>query len=140
VQCVGPAPKAPDPPHSQITSQFNVPTSLTPALRHLLRFHFVGCANGELINRPVVSLLDTRVSGTSAEVIPERINMKLPAAASREWELRQVRYISTDTRGKKCLTETSRPGLISVMRPDLPQPTHGLEPKYVSGDILLLRL
>ena len=27
----------------EITSQFNVPTSLTPALSHLLCFHFVGC-------------------------------------------------------------------------------------------------
>jgi hypothetical protein len=68
----------------EITSQFDVPTSLTPAASHLLRFHFVDCAEevSKLINRPVVSLLG--VVGTSAEVDPQRINLKLPATASRE--------------------------------------------------------
>jgi hypothetical protein len=46
----------------------------------------------------------------------------------------------TDTRGKECLSETSRPGLISAMRSDLPQPTHWFKPNYTSGGILLLRL
>jgi hypothetical protein len=111
-------------------------------LSHRLRFHFVCCSKEVMngINRPVVSLLGTRVSGTSAEVVPNRINLKLPTTASRECHLLQGRYISTDTRAKKCLSKTSRPDLISVMRPDLSQPTYGLEPKYVSGDILLLRL
>jgi hypothetical protein len=27
----------------EISSQFDVPTSLTPVLNHLLCFHFVGC-------------------------------------------------------------------------------------------------
>ena len=70
----------------KVTSQLNVPASLTPALSHLLRFHFVGCAKevSNLTNRPVVSLLGTRVGGTSAEVVPKRIDLKLPATASRE--------------------------------------------------------
>ena len=70
----------------EITSPFDAPTSLAPVLSHLLCFYFVGCAKGvsNSINRPVVSLLGTQVGGTSAEVVPERINLKLPAAASRE--------------------------------------------------------
>ena len=70
----------------EVTSQLNVPTSLTPAPCHLLRFHFVGCAKevSNLINRPVLSLLGTRVGGTSAEVVPQSIDLKLPATSSRE--------------------------------------------------------
>ncbi len=39
----------------EVTSQLNVPTSLTPALSHLLRFYFVGGVKevSNLINRPV---------------------------------------------------------------------------------------
>jgi hypothetical protein len=51
-----------------------------------------------------------------------------------------VQYINTDTRDKECLSETIRPGLLSVMMSDLPQPTHWFKSKYTSGDILLLRL
>jgi hypothetical protein len=36
-------------------------------------------------------------------------------------------YSSTDTRDKKCLSETIRLDLISVMRPDLLEPTHGFK-------------
>jgi hypothetical protein len=97
----------------EVDIQLDVPTSMTPVPSHLLHFHFVGCAKevNNLINHPVVNLLGTRVGGgTSAEVVPKRID---------------DRYIITDTRGKECLSETSRPGLISVMRPDLFQSTHG---------------
>ena len=63
------------------------PTSLTSAPSHLLRFHFVCCAEkvSDLTNRPVVCLLGTRVGGTSAKVVPKRIDLKLPATESREW-------------------------------------------------------
>jgi len=56
----------------EVTSQLNVPTSLTPDPSHLLRFRFVCCAKEviDFINHPVVSLLGTRVGGTSAEVVP----------------------------------------------------------------------
>ena len=102
---------------------------LTPAFNHLLCFDLVRCAKkvSKLINRPVVSLLDTRMGGTSAEVVPDRINLKLPTTAIRQRQLLQVRYISNDTRGKKYPSVTIRPGFMSVMRPDLPQPTHGFQ-------------
>ena len=106
----------------KVTSQLDVPTSLTPAPSHLLRFYFVGCAKevSKLINRPVVSLFGTRVSGTGANMIAESVNDKLFATTSRERKLRQCGYCCADTRGKECLPEASRPGLISAMWPDLP--------------------
>ncbi len=71
----------------EITSQFDIPTSLTPGLSHLLRFHFVGCVKkvSELTNCPVVILLGTRVGFTSVEGVPNRLDLKLPSNASREW-------------------------------------------------------
>jgi len=59
----------------EVASQLDVPTLLTPASGHLLCFHFVCCVEkvNDLINRPVVSLLGTRVGDTSAEMIPKRI-------------------------------------------------------------------
>ncbi len=64
----------------EVVSQLDVATSLTSAPSHLLRFHFVCCVEkvSDLINLPVVSLLGIRVGGTSAEVVPKRINLKLP--------------------------------------------------------------
>ena len=115
----------------EVTSQLDVPTSLTPDPNHLLCFHFVGCAKevSKLINLPVVILFGTRVSGTCVNMITQIVNHKLFATTSRERKLRQCWYCCTDTRGKECLSETSRPDLISEMRPDLPQPTHGIIPK-----------
>jgi hypothetical protein len=37
----------------------------------------------QLINRPVISLFDTRMSGTSTEMVTHRIQMKPPATRSR---------------------------------------------------------
>ena len=56
-------------------SHLDVPTMLTPAFSHLLRFHFVRCAEkvSQLINRPVVSLFGTRMSCTSTEMISHRV-------------------------------------------------------------------
>ena len=73
-------------------------------------------------------------------MIAKSFHSKNFTITSREWYLRQVRYFCTDTRGKKGLTETSRPYLISVMCPDLPHPTHRFEPEDTFGDILFLRL
>ena len=55
----------------EVTRELNVPTSLTPVPNHLLRFYFVGCAKevSNLINRPVVSLFGSRVSGAGANVV-----------------------------------------------------------------------
>ena len=56
----------------QIPGQLYVPTSLTPALGHLFGLNTVCGAKevSDLINRPIVSFLGSRVCGTSAEVVP----------------------------------------------------------------------
>ena len=94
----------------------------------------------KLINRPVVSLLVTRVSGTGTEMIASCIYPKFPATTSRKRLLRQHWDLSAHRRGEKCLTETSRPGFISTVRPDLTQPTHRLEEEDTLRSILFLRL
>jgi hypothetical protein len=50
-----------------VTSQLDVPTSLTSDPSHLFRFHFVYCAKdvSELINHPFMIPPGTRVGGTS---------------------------------------------------------------------------
>ncbi len=55
-----------------MSRQFDVPTSLTPTLNHLLCFPFVVCTKEVInsINHPVVNLLDTRVGRTTTEVVP----------------------------------------------------------------------
>jgi hypothetical protein len=72
----------------EVTGQLDVPTSLTSAPSHLLRFHFVCCAKkvSKLINIPVVRFLGTRVGGTSAEprVVPQGVNLKLASTTGRE--------------------------------------------------------
>ena len=115
----------------EVTSQLDVPTSLTPAPSHLLRFCFMGCAKeaSKLINRPVVSLLGTRVGGTSAEVVTKRVYLKLLAPTSRERHFRKDRDLDSNRHIKKGLPETIRPVLTSTMRLDLTQPTHRIDPK-----------
>jgi hypothetical protein len=71
---------------------------------------------------------------------PRQITLTPGLTTDREWKLRMDRYVSTDTRDKESLSETNRPGLISVMRSDLLQPTLWFVPKYTSGGILLMRL
>jgi hypothetical protein len=46
---------------------------MTPAFNNLLCFNFMRCTKkvSKLINRPVVSLFDTRVSGTGTEMIAQ---------------------------------------------------------------------
>ncbi len=97
----------------EVTSQFDVPTSMTPTRSHLLCFHFVGCAKEvrNLINLPVVSLLDTRVGRTSAEVVPQWINLKLPTTTSREPYFRKERDLGFHGGDEFCLfiiTEKAR--------------------------------
>ena len=103
----------------EVTRELDVPTSLTPAPNHLLRFYFVGCAKevSNLINRPVVSLFGSRVRGTGANVVTKSVYGELFATTGRERKLRQCRYCCTNTRGEEGLPEGSRPGLFSVMRP-----------------------
>ncbi len=74
----------------EVTRELDVPTSLTPAPNHLLRFYFVGCAKevSNLINRPVVSLFGSRVSGTGCNMIAESVDGELFATTGRERKLR----------------------------------------------------
>jgi hypothetical protein len=53
----------------------------TPAFSYVLRLDFMWCAEkvSQLLNRPVMSLFGTRMSGTSTEVVSHRIQLKLPA-------------------------------------------------------------
>jgi hypothetical protein len=81
------------------TSQFDVPTSLTPTPNHLLCFHFVSCMKEviNLINHPVVSVLDTRLGGTTI--------------ISRDDTWKKCDYLHQNTKrtkpeGKKCHTKT----------------------------------
>ena len=53
---------------------------------------------------------------------------------------KKVCWSRSNGRDKKRLSETSRPGLISVMRPGLSQSTHRFIPKHTLWNILLLRL
>jgi hypothetical protein len=67
----------------EVTSQFDVPTLRTPVPSHLCVFTWWVVRKMSAI-ASTVSLLGTRVGGTSAEVVPERINLKLPATTSQE--------------------------------------------------------
>jgi hypothetical protein len=91
----------------EVGRQLYVPTSLTPALRHLLRFHFVCCAKevSDLISRPFVSLLGTRVGCTCAEVVTKRVHLKLPATTLRGRHFRKERNVGSNGRGKKGLPD-----------------------------------
>ncbi len=59
----------------KVDSQLDVPTMLSPVFNHLLCFHFECCPKkvSEVINHPVVCLFDTRVGGTSTEMITKSI-------------------------------------------------------------------
>ena len=83
----------------EVTRGIDVPTSLTPAPNHLLCLYFVGCGKEvrNLINFPVVSLFDSRVSGTGANMISESVDGKLFATTNRERKLLQCRYCYTNT-------------------------------------------
>ena len=93
----------------------------------------------DLISLPVVSLLDTRVGGTLVEVVNKSIYLELLGTTNREWYFLKERNLGSNGRDKKGLSETRRPGLISVMSPDLVHPTHRFEPKVTLGGILFLR-
>jgi hypothetical protein len=71
-------------------------------------------------------------------MVAESVDGELFATTGRERKLRQCRYCCTNTRGEESLPEASRPGLISAMRPDLPQPTHGLIPEDPPRSVLFI--
>ncbi len=64
--------------------------------------------------------------------------MKFLATTSRERLLRNHWDLSAHGGRKKSLPKTSRPGFVSTVRPDLPQPTHGLKEEDTLGGILYL--
>jgi hypothetical protein len=80
------------------------------------------------------------VGSTRAKVITTRVYLKLPATTTREGLLRHHWDVGTHGGGKECLSETSRPGLISSMRPYLPQSAHRLKKEDTLGGILFLGL
>jgi hypothetical protein len=65
----------------KVGRQLNIPTMSTPAFSNVLRLGFM-CGTekvSQLLNRPVMSLFGTRMSGTSTEMVSHRIQLKLPA-------------------------------------------------------------
>ena len=126
----------------EITGQLNVPIILSPTSNDLLSFCCMCCVKkvNKLTNRPVVSLLGTRVSGTSSKVVSQCIYLKpLPSTNHKRFFCNQW-DLSTHGSGEKSLSETNRPGLISTVSPDLPQSTHRLVEEDTLGGIFFLRL
>jgi hypothetical protein len=80
------------------------------------------------------------MGGTSTEMITQCIYLKISATTNRKRLLCNHWDLSAHRRGEKRLPETSRPGLISTVRPNLPQPTHRLEEENTLRSILFLRL
>jgi hypothetical protein len=66
------------------------------------------------------------VGGTSANMITKSIKSKLFATTSRRRQHRNNWYLCTHSHDKKGLSETSRPGLITVMRSDHPKSYHSV--------------
>jgi hypothetical protein len=70
----------------KVGSQLNIPKMPTPALSYVSRFHCMCCEEevSNLVNCPVVCLLGTRMSGTSTEVVTQRVtwNFLQPQTAS----------------------------------------------------------
>ena len=73
-------------------------------------------------------------------MVTKGVYLKFPATTSHEWFLRDHWDLGTHRGRKECLSEASRPGLISTVSPDLAQPTHGLEEEDALGVILFQRL
>ncbi len=70
----------------KVVRQLNIPTMSTPAFSYVLCLDFI-CSTEkvrQLLNRPVVSLFDTRMNGTSTEMVSHLIQLKLPATTSRQ--------------------------------------------------------
>ncbi len=98
---------------------------LSPASNDLFSFCCMRCAKkvSKLTNRPVVSLLGTRVSGTSEKMVSQGIYLKLLTPTTHNRLLRNHWDLSTHGGGEK----------------HLPQPTHRLEEVTLRG-VFFLRL
>ncbi len=86
-----------------------------------------------------MSLFGSGMGSTGANMIAKNITGKLFATTSREWQLCQCEYLSTDTSAKG-LSETSRPGLIPAMRSNYPEKIQRSIPQNPLWGILFLRL
>ena len=64
----------------RVGCQFDIPTMSTPAFSTVLRLGVMCGAEkvNQLFNRPVMSLFDTRMNGTSTEMVSHRIQLKRP--------------------------------------------------------------
>ena len=115
---------------------------MSPTFNHLLCFHSVDCTKkvSELINRSVVSLLGTRVSGTNTQMVSQGIYLKLLTSGNQKRFLGDHWDLSAHGSGEKRLPETSSSGLITTVRPDLTQSPHGFVKEDTLGGILFLRL
>ncbi len=96
-----------------VSYQFDVTTMMTPVFNHLVGLGFLCCVKKvtKLIDRPVVSLLGTRMDGTSTEMITQNIYLKL-VSSNHKW----------------------------LLRDHWDQPTHRLEKENTSGGVFFLRL
>jgi hypothetical protein len=73
----------------KVGRQLNITTMSTPTFSHVLfRLDFMCCPEKvtQLINRPVMSLFVTRMSGTSTEMVSHRIQLKLLFIMNQENE------------------------------------------------------
>jgi hypothetical protein len=70
----------------KVGRQLNISTISTPAFGNVLRLGFMRSTEkvSQLLNRPVMSLFGTRMSGTSTEMVSHRIQLKLPATTGAE--------------------------------------------------------
>jgi hypothetical protein len=73
-------------------------------------------------------------------VVSQCVYLKLFTSAIDRWLFRKHWDLSAHGGGEKRLPETRRPGLISTVRPDLPQPTHRLVEEGTLGGFFFLRL
>ena len=85
-------------------------------------------------------LFDTRMGGTSTEMVSHRIQVKLPPTTSRQWFFSDDRDLGDHGHVNESLSETRRPVFVYTVRPDLSQPTHRLKEEDTLGVILFLRL
>ncbi len=69
----------------KVDGQLNIPTKPTPAISYVFRFHYMCCPEevSNLVNHQVVCLFGTRMSGTSTQVVTQRVHLELLAATSR---------------------------------------------------------
>ena len=118
----------------EVSSQLDVPTLLTPTSSHLLFSLCVLCGTDPRFGQPPSRESSYHPSGWyKCRGGHQEHPVGTFCNHNPRTPIRNNRDLDTHGRGKECLSETSRPGLISTMRSDLPQPTHRLEKKDTFG-------